>query len=46
MITKISKRDGRYERYQPKKITWAILVLLQPVEARFCQGRGTLPPGG
>lgn len=24
MITKISKRDGRYERYQPKKITWAI----------------------
>jgi anaerobic ribonucleoside-triphosphate reductase len=24
MITKISKRDGRYERYQPEKITWAI----------------------
>ena len=24
MLTKISKRDGRLERYQPEKITWAI----------------------
>ncbi|TYQ15766.1 UNVERIFIED_CONTAM: ribonucleoside-triphosphate reductase class III catalytic subunit [Acetivibrio alkalicellulosi] len=24
MITKITKRDGRYERFQPEKITWAI----------------------
>lgn len=24
MVTKITKRDGRYERYQPEKITWAI----------------------
>ncbi|HOM03433.1 MAG TPA: ribonucleoside triphosphate reductase [Acetivibrio sp.] len=24
MVTKISKRDGRVEKYQPEKITWAI----------------------
>ena len=24
MITKITKRDGRYEKFQPEKITWAI----------------------
>jgi len=24
MVTKISKRDGRIEKYQPEKITWAI----------------------
>ena len=32
MITKIIKRDGRYEKFQPEKITWAIFKAANAVE--------------
>jgi len=45
MVTKISKRDGRIEKYQPEKIPGQYLKLQLPAEEVILAVLKNLPPG-